>query len=385
MVLQNKVILVISPQEWGKMLLSKHHYALELAKAGNSVYFLNPPDVNGTLPFNSISIEKSGLHENLFMIRHCLYFPYILKFKAISIFHALMGPHVKKILKKIGKKVDIIWSFDLGNLYPFNLFPKDTTKIFHPVDEPLTKQAIVAAQGANVVFSVTREILAKYTAYNVPREFINHGVSQDFLGSLPENHYQQSKPIKVGYSGNLLRPDMDRETLLAIVKGNPNAEFHFYGSYQAKDTNIGGDESASAPKFINELKNSSNVKLHGVLNQQQLAIAYAGMDAFLVCYDINKDQSKGTNYHKLMEYLATGRVIVSNNITTYNNRPDLILMTNERDNNNSLPTLFKSVIDNIEKHNSAESQNKRKEFARSNTYSRQLNLISGKLEQFLKN
>ena len=91
---------------------------------------------------------------------------------------------------------------------------------------------------------------------------------------------------------------MDRPTLLTIVRENPETEFHFFGSYQAKDTNIGGEENESAIVFINELKNAHNVKLHGVLNQQQLARAYAEMDAFLVCYDINRDQSKGTNYHK---------------------------------------------------------------------------------------
>lgn len=42
----NKTILIISPEPWGKMMISKHHYALELAKLGNEVYFLNPPNNN---------------------------------------------------------------------------------------------------------------------------------------------------------------------------------------------------------------------------------------------------------------------------------------------------------------------------------------------------
>ncbi len=54
--LNDKTILIISPQEWGKMLLSKHHYALELAKAGNIFYFLNPPDKKAELNYNSIAI-----------------------------------------------------------------------------------------------------------------------------------------------------------------------------------------------------------------------------------------------------------------------------------------------------------------------------------------
>ncbi len=39
----NKTILFISPGPWGINHVSKHHYAIELAKIGNDVYFLNPP------------------------------------------------------------------------------------------------------------------------------------------------------------------------------------------------------------------------------------------------------------------------------------------------------------------------------------------------------
>jgi hypothetical protein len=68
------------------------------------------------------------------------------------------------------------------------------------------------------------------------------------------------------------------------------------------------------------------------------------MDAFLICYDIEKDQSGGTNYHKIMEYMCTGKVIIGNNITTYKNKPELVQMVNERDNNRELPALFDHVI-----------------------------------------
>ena len=110
--LENKIILVISPQEWGKMLLSKHHYAVELARAGNKVFFLNPPDQKGELPYNSVQINKSLEYENLFLISHRLYFPFWLKFKVMSLFQRLMYYHVKKLLLAIGKPVDIVWSFD---------------------------------------------------------------------------------------------------------------------------------------------------------------------------------------------------------------------------------------------------------------------------------
>ena len=42
--LNGKVIFIVSYENWGNMLMSKHHYAIELGKAGNKVYFINHPD-----------------------------------------------------------------------------------------------------------------------------------------------------------------------------------------------------------------------------------------------------------------------------------------------------------------------------------------------------
>ena len=64
------------------------------------------------------------------------------------------------------------------------------------------------------------------------------------------------------------------------------------------------------------------------------------MDAFLICYDVLKDQSKGTNYHKVLEYVSTGKIIVANNISTYENEPALVQMVKERDSNDKLPVLL---------------------------------------------
>ena len=90
------------------------------------------------------------------------------------------------------------------------------------------------------------------------------------------------------------------------------------------------------------------------------------MDCFLICYDIEKDQSKGTNYHKVLEYLAAGKVIVSNNITTYAGT-GLVEMPQERHNQN-LPHLFGQVIKNLEVHNRSEKQQERIAYAREHTY-----------------
>jgi len=374
--LSGKTIIILSPQSWGKMFISKHHYAIELAKRGNKVYFLNPPEQEGT-GFKKITIQPSGVVANLFLIHHALWFPYRLKFHALPLFHLLMKGHIRAILKQIGP-VDIIWSFDLGNLYPFRLWGNAPFKIFHPVDEPLNNAAIEAAAGCDVIFSVTKEILEKYKSFAVPRHFVNHGVSSEFLYN-GITHKGFNGRIRVGVAGNLLRNDLDRNVMLQIVQENPAVTFECWGSYSLKQSSIGGGEDAATKSFIACLQSLKNVQLHGAIPSTALAAAVQEMDAFLICYDVEKDQSKGTNYHKIIEFLATGKVIVSNNVTTYQDRPDLICMVNERNGNYHLPGLFKEVINNLAIHNSEDRQFIRKSFAWDHTYAKQV----GRIESFL--
>ncbi len=124
-----------------------------------------------------------NISAGLFIIDQQLYFPYRIKFHARKIYNRLIKKQIRDILRAIHKPVDIIWSFDIGNLFPLSFFDKKIFKIFHPVDEPSDKNAIVAAAGADVLFSVTREIIEKYKDFQIPAEFINHGLPDEFIGN----------------------------------------------------------------------------------------------------------------------------------------------------------------------------------------------------------
>jgi hypothetical protein len=370
-VLKNKTILVISPQSWGKMFVSKHHYAIELAKRGNDVYFLNPPDQEASERKSYIEIIESGICENLWLINHKLSFPYNIKFHALPVFHLLMKYHVKKILKCIDKPVDILWSFDLGNIYPLRFFGSTLYKIFHPVDEPMDRIAIDSAKGSDIIFSVTKEILDKYTQFSAPKYFINHGISDDFLLPVDINK-PPGNPVRIGFAGNLLRVDIDRTVTLEIIIQNPNIIFECWGSYASAQSNIGGGGDEGTTQFIAALMAQKNVILHGAVSSNELAKAIHRVDGLLICYDVKKDQSKGTNYHKVMEYISTGKVIVSNNVTTYQGQPDLVRMVVSRENNKELPHLFKDTINRLSEFNAPAMQQKRIEYAAQNTYANQL-------------
>lgn len=370
---RNKTILIISQQPMGEMFLSKHHYAIELASRGNQVYFFHPPDQNRKLSPGQICISATKFPQ-LFTIDHRLCIPYASKFHAKKIFDAYMKWHLRRILKQINTSIDLIWSFDISDTIPLRCFPDTIKKIFMPVDWPYGEISIKAAESAEHIFSISPEILACYNRWNVPKHCLHHGVHAVFIesGSMSSD---KADCIRVGLSGNFSRPDLDRKSLLRIFRENPSIHFECWGNYATKHSNM-GDASVSDETllpFIQAMLQLPNVKMHGPVTFSELANGLRNMDAFLIGYDVRKDQSRGTNYHKVMEYLAMGKVIISNRIETYQNK-DLLVMI-DSDDNEDLPILFATVMREINNYNSPELVEKRREFAIENSYSRQLDLV----------
>jgi hypothetical protein len=373
---KNKTILIVSQQDWGDMFISKHHYALELSKLGNKVYFINSPDQKNKLRPGQIVIKETN-HSGLFTVSHRFFFPYFIRFKSKFIFDKLITIHINNIIKKIGKPIDIVWSFDIANAIPLKNFPASYKKIFMPVDEPTNPMAIKAAESANIILSVTNEIIAKYKDYAVPKYFINHGVADSFINK--DINVDNNDPIRVGLSGNFLRPEIDREILMQIIRSNTKIIFECWGSISYKNSNLSPEEDKATIEFIQELTSFPNVIAHGALDPSILSERLKAVDLFLICYDIKKDQSNGTNYHKILEYLGTGKVVIANNVTTYHSFPGLLEMSNSRDNNNELPGIFNKVIHNIKVYNAIEQQQKRIDFAKQYTYRRQIAKIESLL------
>lgn len=365
--LTGKRILVISPQPWGKMFVAKHHYAAELGKRGNEVYFLNPPSAANQ---HGVQVEELSAHPGLHLVNHRLSFPDLLRFKARPVYDFLMKRHVQKVIRALGKPVDIVWCFDL-NLYSNLAWFKAPVKIYHPVDELFYNYQVWPAKNADIVMSVTKEILSKFSELPVKKMLVNHGISTAFKEASSRQSWTKKDHITIGYSGNLLRPDIDFPTLKACISGMPHVTFLFWGNYIMKESNLAGNENSEVKDFIEFLKNSSNVSLRGQMAQDELVRQYGEADIFLICYDINKDQSRGTNYHKVIEFLSTGKVVVSNNITSYAGS-DLLRMCSSRTDNNEYFVLLKDTIDHIEIHNSPAMQQKRKDFAGNNTYEQHL-------------
>jgi hypothetical protein len=311
-------VLLISPQHWGTMRVTKHHYAIELAKLGHEVYFLEPTEATWQWNKSKFEINLSDA-DGVKLVTQQINVPYNLKFHWKGLYDWFIERHINKLEKELGP-FDLVWSFDLTNAMPLKVFSKNAKKIFFAADWPQVPDAVKAAEGASLLVSVAQEILDQYP--NNPKTkklLIDHGVADCFIEAGKQPFVKTDDQIRIGMSGNFLRPDIDRPLLLEIIRTHTDMLFECFGAYELKNSNLGGAADEGTISFIDVLKQAPNVILHGMVGPEILAKELRRMDAFLICYDVEKDQSKGTNYHKVMEFLAYGMPIVSNYVSTYIN------------------------------------------------------------------
>jgi hypothetical protein len=309
-------VLIISPQHWGTMRVTKHHYAIELAKLGHEVFFLEPTEANWKWRKSRFELMDSDA-EGVKLLKQAINIPYNLKFHAKNVFDWFIKRHIQKLETDLGP-FDLVLSFDLTNAMPLKYFSNESKKIFFAADWPLNADSVKASESADLLVSVAQEILDQYPDNPQTKKLlIDHGVADCFIEEGKKPFIKSDDKIRIGMSGNFLRPDIDRPVLLEIIHSHPEILFECFGSYQTTNSNLGGSHDDNTINFINGLKIAENVVLHGMVVTEILSKELRRMDAFLICYDVEKDQSKGTNYHKVKEYLVFGRPIVSNYISSY--------------------------------------------------------------------
>jgi hypothetical protein len=335
-------VLIISPQHWGIMHVSKHHYAIELAKLGHEVYFLEPLEPTWKIGSTRF-FQKELQYPNLKVLSHTILAPYNLKFHSKVFFDLFMKHHIQKMEKQIGH-FDLVWSFDLTDAIPLKYFNANR-KIFFAADWPPNKDAIGAAESADLLVSVAQEILDQYPKKH-KKLLVSHGVAQCFIDAGKIPFVKSDEQFRIGMSGNFLRPDIDRPVLLDIIRSFPDILFECFGAYESKNSNLGGANDQDTITFIEALKTAPNVILHAMVNPEKLAVELRRMDAFLICYDLGKDQSRGTNYHKVSEYLVYGRPIVSNYISAYDFEGSGVNLVSKLEYNSKLLDLISMTHDN---------------------------------------
>jgi hypothetical protein len=354
--LTNKNILLISPEPWDHIFVSKHHYAIHLAKRGNKVFFLNPH--GGKLRLAPTNIENvSVVHYPGFMKG--------LRFLPPAIQRVFMRMVLRKLEALADIEFNVIWSFDNSVWYDFTIFSGDIITISHIVDPSQNFRIAVSAKTASVCLCNTELLKSRLGQYNKRVFKINHGyneVHQKRQASLPGVN-----AVKAIYSGNLDIPYLDWEVMYRLVKENSDVDFIFLGPGYERP-----GRSDSAILFKPLLASFANVYLIGKVASDLIPGYLESADILLICYQEQYHDDQASNPHKLMEYLGSGRVVVATFTKEFQLHRDIMVMANQ---NSELPVLFKEVINDLGSYNLRELSDKRIAVAKENTYDKQIDRI----------
>ncbi|MDW3194037.1 MAG: glycosyltransferase [Cytophagales bacterium] len=342
--LQHKNILIVSPESWTHLFLSKHHYAVTLASLGNQVFFLNPPSGREAL--------KHTEYDNLQVVDYKGFVPGLRFFP--KIIRKLAQRRVfNQIQKRIGLPIDVVWSFDNSVFFDLDCLPTRVISISHIVDLNQDFHFDRAAGSAHICFCSTEHILTKAKRVNPKSYFINHGYdNQVSRGTFSVG---TSQSLKVGYAGSLDMVYIDWDIIEQVVKKHRQITFYFAGkTHQFR------------------LENEENATYVGKLSKPELFDFYDQMDLLILAYKADEYKEQLANPHKMMEYLGTGKPIVATHTHHYSEFSDLIAMSSTNDR---WSQVFSEVVDNFDFWSEDSRNRKRRNIALENTYQKQVERI----------
>ncbi len=360
--MRNQNILLISPDAWGKYYLSKHHYAICLAKH-NKVWFLN--HVNADLSARRVRVLDTEI-PNLKVVnyrssmRGLRYYPNVLK-------QQIFRQQQQAIMAEIGAEMDLVWSFDPYRFTDWSTFGAKFN-LFHPVDLYHSPIELQVAANAQVIFATSQKILDRYQSLSIPSYFINHGLAPDFVNSRPAKlSLDGRRKIKAGLAGNLLHKHLAREVLLGLCKEQQLVDFYFIGP-----KGEGQELDLESRTFLKKLAAQDNVHFVDTLPYIDLRAVLLQLDLLMICYNVDRYEEAPPNPHKLLEYLSVGKVVVSNYFDVYKQQRHLIQMS---DSLSDYSETFAKTITKLEHHNAAETIKLRQEYAGEFSYDKQLRKI----------
>jgi len=254
---------------------------------------------------------------------------------------------------------------------------KSLFMIMDAIPSPLVSWLSEMNTSIDHVGAIGAMFLEPFERFGASTKLFHHGLSGAFedlarRGSESSTAASASQTIRVGYVGNLTRWATDYDQLEDLIRNHPECIFEFFGPKYYQDRPLDCVERGES--YLTFLEQADNVVLHGSKSPEFIAEASQRIDIWLACYDarrdVNADEKGISNSHKLMEYLATGKVVVSNLFTMYSEVSELLAMLPSA-SNDGFAEHFSSVVRELKKWNARDLQQRRVQFALSNTYTNQ--------------
>ena len=367
---RDKTIFILSPEAWGVMRISKHHYAIELARMGNRVFFFEPPSLKGSTRGVLIPTNEG--------VQRLTYKPVARgkRYVGRKLYALLQRRQMRSFIRELTGQPDVVWCFDQGTFDDLAIFGAPM-RIFHPVDHNLERCMPPVAKSADLIFSTSHKILEYMCPSGTRGIFIHHGLNATFeqfarLQLERVSDAEEAEPFRgrIAFWGSLYKESLDRRKVLELVRSFPNYIFLCWGANSMVQNNLAGKNDAEVAEFIEALSSSPNVRMMGPGMAEDFIAEVPGIDILLnVEFEYSARWDNG-NPHKLMEYLSTGKPVFSTPALIYADT-DLLFVARDED----VVTDFKKLVGDWTIWSDNKESVKRIEFALRNTYRQQIERI----------
>lgn len=359
---KDKAVFLISPESWDYIFVSKHHYAIELAKRGSKVYFINPPIQNIQEP---IEIEAAAAYPGVFIVNYRVSLRGV-RFFPTFLMNLIERKFIKKVERMAGIKFDVVLNFENSRFYNFNFAGKDKLKIYFQVDQNQDFHPCMAAKTADICFAINDEILeiirpfAKLL-YKIPHAF-KGAISEQAKAVLKDSFLYQrpSERLTAMYVGNIDNEYVDVDLIEVVIGSNEALLFRFVGPYDEKN------------EMFQRISKYRNVEFVGKQPTDSIPDLLAAADLLMLCYKENFTYSS----HKLLEYFSSGKAIVSTLMHDFKEADGLICMSGL---NREYPNVFRTATSNIEALNTPDRMQARIKYALDRTYQKRLESLEEKI------
>ena len=223
---------------------------------------------------------------------------------------------LRKLEKIIKHKINVIWNFENFRFFDLN-FARGCFSIYHQVDLNQDFHPRVAARTADICFCTTDYIKSQLQPYTDKVFKIHHAVSKNAFADADRliNENRKGQKVPATYVGNLDILYLDNDLLRKdLVEKFQNVEFILVGAYKSEG------------KTFVQLSSFPNVKFVGKVPSERIKDFLSESDILLLCYRPDSYREQLARPHKMMEYLASGKVVVATYTDEYKDEKSFVIM-----------------------------------------------------------
>ena len=358
-------VLIISPEPWEAQPVSKHHYAMELARAGHDVLFFGPPQQGRVMSLEPVTFPGGGLR-----VVHDSRVAPGLRYMPARLRRWLERHWLERLEATAQVRIDVVWLFENSRFFDMR-FAGRRVKIYQQVDLNQDFHPLVAAATADLTIAVSGPIERRLTGAARHLLRLGHGVAEAAEEPVPASLLDQRFPMNRRHAvltGNLDIGYLDVDLLASLVEQNPGVLFHFVGQFTP-----GG-------RLHGRIGKALNVVWWGRQPFAALPSILRRADLLMVTYLADRFRDQLANPHKMMEYLASGAPILATYTEEYADKPELVVIA---DDTGDFLQKFGALIAAPATHAGAEARARRQAFAAAHSYGRQIARVAAALGEVL--